>query len=132
MELNQPSETILVVDDDIEIREIVKHQLERAGYAVATATDGEEGLNFFRQYRSRIVLLLTDISMPNMNGVDLADRVLHLEPDLPVLFMSGNAPNVCRGLGCLCKPFTAPELVSRVSEGLDARRKGQKRKSSAA
>ena len=132
MELNQQGETILVVDDDFAIREIVKNLLERAGYAVATATDGEDGLNFFRQYRSKIVLLLTDISMPNMNGVDLADHVLHLQPDLPVLFMSGSAWNVSRGLGCLSKPFTAPELVSRVNEGLDARAKRQELKSSAA
>jgi CheY-like chemotaxis protein len=132
MELNQQGETILVVDDNLEIRGLIRALLEHAGFAVATAADGEDGLNFFRQYRSSIVLLLTDISMPNMNGVDLADRVLELEPDLPVLFMSASAWNVSRGLGCLSKPFTAPELVSKVSEGLDARRKREELKSSAA
>jgi CheY-like chemotaxis protein len=132
MELKKQSETILVVDDNLAIRALTKALLERAGYVVATAADGEGGLNFFRQHRSRIVLLLTDVSMPNMNGFDLADRVLELEPDLPVLFMSGSAWNASRGLGCVPKPFTAVELVSKVSKGLDARRKRPEPKSSAA
>jgi CheY-like chemotaxis protein len=132
VELNQEGDTILVVDDSLAIREIIKNLLERAGYAVATAADGQDGLNFFRQYRSRIILLLTDVSMPNMNGVDLADRVLDLEPDMPVLYMSADAWNFSRGLGCLSKPFTALELVSRVSDGLGARRKREELKSSAA
>ena len=132
MELNQQGETILVVDDNLAIRGLIRNLLEHAGYAVATAADGEDGLNFFRQYQSRIALLLTDISMPNMNGFALADRVLELEPDLPVLFMSATAWNISRGLGCLSKPFTTPELISRVGEGLDARRKRREQKSSAA
>jgi CheY-like chemotaxis protein len=52
--------------------------------------------------------------MPNMNGFDLADRVLELDAQLPVLFMSGDARNSNRGLGCIAKPFTAVELISRV------------------
>jgi len=133
VELNQQGETILVVDDNLAIRGLIKALLEHAGYAVATAADGADGLDFVREYRSKIALLLTDISMPNMNGIDLADRVLELEPDLPVLFMSASPWNVSRGLGCLSKPFTAPELVNKVSEGLNARRKRQEvLKSSAA
>ena len=125
MELKQQGETILVVDDNLLVRGLIKALLEPAGYAVAIAADGAGGLDFFREYRSKIALLLTDISMPKMNGIELADRVLELEPDLPVLFMSGGDRSVSRGLGCLAKPFTAPELVRRVSEGLGARRKRQ-------
>jgi|SRR5580692_2885517 DNA-binding response OmpR family regulator len=132
MEIHQERETILVVDDDLEIRAVVKVFLEQAGYAVATATDGEDGLNVFRSGRSRIALLLTDVRMPNMNGFDLADRVLELDSELPVLFMSGDAWNASRGLGCVAKPFTAVELVSRVHEGLEAWRKRQRRNSNAA
>lgn len=72
MELNQQGETILVVDDNFAIRGMISKLLERAGYAVAIAVDGEDGLDCFRKFRSRIALLLTDVSMPNMNGVDLA------------------------------------------------------------
>jgi len=108
---DQQLNTILVVDDDLDIRALVKIFLEQAGYAVATATDGQEGLDIFRSCRSRIALLLTDVRMPNMNGFDLADRVLELDSELPVLFMSGEAWNASRGLGCVAKPFTASELL---------------------
>jgi CheY-like chemotaxis protein len=125
MQPRQQSETILVVDDSIEIRALTQAFLENAGYVVAIAADGHEGLTLFRAQQRKIVLLLTDVSMPNMNGFELADRVLELEPDLPVLFMSGNAWNADRGLGCVSKPFTAPELLSKVSEGLGKRGKAR-------
>ena len=82
---------ILVVDDDDFVRMLVKAFLERAGYTVLSATDGASGLDFFQQNRTAIALLLTDVAMPNMNGLDLADRVLELDRKLPVLFMSGTA-----------------------------------------
>src|SRR5579864_4338653 len=93
MDFDQQDEIILVVDDSLEIRGFVKALLEHAGYAVATAADGEDGLNVFRRHRSRIALLLTDVKMPKMNGLDLADRVLELDSQVPVLFMSGDAWN---------------------------------------
>ena len=66
--------TILVVDDDCAVRTLMRIVLERAGYSVLVAADGEEGLHVFRQYHDRIALLLTDVMMPRMNGFDLADR----------------------------------------------------------
>ncbi len=99
---------------------------------MATAADGEDGLKVFRRHRSRIALLLTDVRMPNMNGFDLADRVRELDSQLPVLFMSGEAWNANRGLGCIAKPFSAVELLSKVQLGLGARRKRQGAKASAA
>jgi len=132
MQFDQQRDTILVVDDDLDIRALVKVFLERAGYAVATAADGQEGLDIFRSSRSRIVLLLTDVRMPKMNGFDLADRVLELNSDLPVLFMSGDARNASRGFGCVAKPFTVGELLGRVQQGLDAGRKRQSSNASAA
>ena len=62
--------TILVVDDDLEIRSLLKILLEKTGYTVATAADGQEGLSFFVQHQSSIALLLTDVMMANMNGID--------------------------------------------------------------
>jgi CheY-like chemotaxis protein len=108
--------TILVVDDNFEIRSLLKIFLEKAGYIVATAADGLEAINFFTQYQSRIAMLLTDVRMPNMNGIDLADRVWELDSQLPVLFMSGDTRNASRGLGCLRKPFNSVELVNRVKQ----------------
>jgi CheY-like chemotaxis protein len=106
--------TILVVDDDRSIRGLVGAVLEHAGYAVLAAADGVEGVSVFKQYQPDIALLLTDVMMPNMNGVDLADCVLELDSQLPVLFISGNAQQADRGWGCVAKPFTSAALVSSV------------------
>ena len=110
---------ILVVDDDDSIRQLVKACLENAGYTVFAASDGEIGLAFFKQQQKQIALLLTDVLMPNMNGIDLADRILELDGMLPVIFMSGSAcPD--RGNGCLSKPFRTSELVAKVGTVLAA------------
>ncbi len=110
---------ILVVDDNHDIREFAKAFLERAGFAVATVADGEEGLRYYQAHQSSILLLLTDVMMPNMNGLELADRVLGIDSRLPVLFMSGDAGKTCRGSRYIAKPFRSAELVERVSRMLN-------------
>ena len=112
--------TILVVDDNVDIRGFAKRFLETAGYTVVTAADGKEGLHVYEEHQSSIVLLLTDVVMPNINGIELADRVLEMDSQLPVLFMSGDAWGAYRGLECVAKPFRPAELVERVSRVLNA------------
>ena len=112
--------TILVVDDNIEIRTFTKAFLEHAGYCVITAADGQDGLRSYEIHQPNIVLLLTDVCMPNMDGLELADRVLRLDSRLPVLFMSGDKCAADRGFGCLEKPFRPAELMERVSRALHA------------
>jgi len=112
--------TILLVDDNADIRELVKRFLEMAEFSVATAVDGEAGLRFYEVHRSSIGLLLTDVEMPNLGGLELADRVLKIDSNLPVIFMSGEASKVRRGLECVSKPFHPAELVERVSRALKA------------
>jgi CheY-like chemotaxis protein len=90
------------------------------GYFVVTAADGEEGLRYYQTHQASIALLLTDVTMPNMNGLELADRVLRLDSHLPVLFMSGDTCSADRGFGCVAKPFRPAELVERVSRVLNA------------
>jgi two-component system cell cycle sensor histidine kinase/response regulator CckA len=114
-------DTILIVDDNLEIRACAQAFLEHAGYSVATAADGEDGFRYYETHRSNVVLLLTDVKMPNMNGLELADRVLGLDSQLPVLFMSGDARGADRGFGCVVKPFKSAELVARVNQALDAK-----------
>jgi two-component system, cell cycle sensor histidine kinase and response regulator CckA len=111
---------ILVVDNDLEIRGLAKRFLEKAGYSVVTAADGEEGLRFYREHRSSIVLLLTDVMMPKINGFALADRLLGMESQLPVLFMSAEAWGTYRGLNCIAKPFGSAELVEMAGQALNA------------
>jgi DNA-binding response OmpR family regulator len=111
--------TILVVDDDHAIRTLVAAFLEDAGYTVLVAADGVEGVSVFQQRQSDIALLITDVMMPNMNGFDLADCVLELDSQLPVIFISGNIQDADRGHGCITKPFTPAAMVSRVRQALN-------------
>ena len=111
--------TILVVDDDYDIREVMRLVLEHAGFSVIVAADGEEALDAFKEYQDCIALLLTDVAMPRMNGLDLADRVLKFDSQVPVVFMSGSVMNADRGYGCIAKPFKTEELIGRVRKVLE-------------
>jgi two-component system cell cycle sensor histidine kinase/response regulator CckA len=112
--------TILVVDDNVEIRRLAKSLLESAGYTVVTAADGEEGLCFYSEHRSNIALLLTDVVMPKVNGFELADRVRRVDSNLPVVLMSGSARSDYQDLEWLAKPFRPTELIETVSRALHA------------
>ena len=121
MNLDANRDTILVVDDNLDIRAFAQAFLENGGYAVVTAADGQEGLLCYEIHQQSVVLLLTDVSMPQMDGLELADRILQLDSHLPVLFMSGDAWSADRGFGCIVKPFNAVELVARVNQILNAK-----------
>jgi len=125
-------ETILVVDDDFEIRTLVRVFLENVGYTVVTADDGVEGLHEYQRNQASIALLITDVMMPNLGGVDLADRVLHCDSDLPVLFMSGDTRQANLHSECLEKPFNSADLVRKVTTVLQAsnRRRQEDKRSS--
>jgi CheY-like chemotaxis protein len=113
--------TILVVDDNLDIRGFAKKFLEIAGYAVITAADGEEGIRFYQEHQASIVLVLTDVRMPNLNGLELAHRVLRMDSRLPVLLMSGEAGCDWPGLECVPKPFRPADLLETVSRVLHAK-----------
>jgi DNA-binding response OmpR family regulator len=117
---NKQGGTILVVDDNADIQGFTKIFLEKAGYTVVTASDGEEGLRVYQERRSSIILLLTDVAMPKLGGLELADRVLEMDSQLAVLFMSGGAGCDYRGLECLAKPFRPAELIEVVSRVVNA------------
>jgi CheY-like chemotaxis protein len=112
---------ILVVDDNLDIRKLAKMFLENSGYAVVTAADGEEGLRMYEDRQASIALLLSDVKMPNMNGTELADRVLRMDSQLPVLLMSGDAGSDYGGLECVVKPFRPAQLIEAVSRILNAK-----------
>lgn len=112
--------TILLVDDNADILGLAKRLLEIAGYGVITASDGREGLRFYMEHQSRIVLLLTDVTMPNMGGLELAEHLLGMDAKLPVVFMSGDARSAHRGLECLAKPFRPDELIEVVNRAVYA------------
>jgi CheY-like chemotaxis protein len=109
-------ETVMLVEDEQIVREVVRQMLERQGYEVLVAGDGAEALGLAEQHDGAIDVLATDVVMPRMNGRELADRLLPLRPGLRVLFMSGYTedPAVWDGLEAreafLQKPFTAGDL----------------------
>jgi DNA-binding NtrC family response regulator len=118
MDPSKSSQTILVVDDDHNIRRVVKALLELEGYTVLIADDAETAIKLYDE--ATVALLLTDVVMPSINGLELADQLLRREPRLRILFMSGSE-NVSRGFGCVAKPFTRAELIGKVGQVLESR-----------
>lgn len=120
------SETILVVDDEMAVRDLVCKVLEAHGYHVLSAPDGVEALNMVDAYKAPIHLLVTDIIMPRMGGRELVTRLVKERSALPVLFLSGYPdasyldvalPQAAQAF--LRKPFTPTTLTRRVRELLD-------------
>jgi CheY-like chemotaxis protein len=117
----KPGNLILVVDDEPDIRGIIKTFLERGGYEVITASDGESGQAMFLQHRDRIRLVLTDTQMPGMHGVAMVQAIRQLDQSVPVIAASGNpdpakfaefeALNVTTFLP---KPYLPAQLLSTV------------------
>jgi len=111
---------ILVVDDESAITELVQLILTEEGYDVHTAKDGREGIRLFNQIDPDIVL--TDIVMPDMEGIEFIQTIAKMKQDLPIIAMSGNVMgkgflNAARLLGAmkvLHKPFTSAELIDAV------------------
>jgi PAS domain S-box-containing protein len=116
------SETIVVVEDEDAVRAFVKTVLERFGYRVLDAPDAESALTLVGTVTGRIDLLLTDVILPKMDGLELARRVMKDRPSLPVLFMSGYPEQMANtgggflepGVELLEKPFTAQSILARV------------------
>ena len=109
-----------MVDDNSAILTLVRDLLEGEGYTVFIAGDAEAAITLYQDHRSAVALLLTDVMMPNMNGLELADHILRLEPRMPVLLMSGTE-GAGGGFGCIAKPFKPADLIGRVGELLETR-----------
>jgi PAS domain S-box-containing protein len=121
------TETILLVEDDPQLRQLSSSVLAHCGYKVLTASSPEEGLEVCRANHQEIRLLVTDVVMPRMNGRQLAEQVLKISPQTRVLYISGYTNNAIvhygvldPGLWFLPKPFTLSALIAKVREVLDA------------
>lgn len=131
-EMPRGSETILVVEDDLSVREIMCHILQANGYTIHQAASGPEAINFCQETQpENIHLLLTDMVMPGMNGQSLASNLKSRYPQLKVLYTSGYLENNLSQQGLLEskavfleKPFTPDTLTRKVREVLDVKLNG--------
>ncbi|MBI5282644.1 MAG: PAS domain S-box protein [Candidatus Solibacter usitatus] len=126
----QGSETILVVEDQKDVRKLARIVLTSYGYKVLEAANAREALFQAESYAGPIDLMLTDVVMPGMNGRELAERLKPLRPALKVLFMSGYAENMLSSqesldedIAYLQKPFAPERLARKVREVLGPRRR---------
>jgi CheY-like chemotaxis protein len=121
-------ETILIVEDDDDLRSYLGDVVRSLGYGVVTASNGKMALDLLSQQKARIDLVLTDVVMPGMNGRELANNAAELRPGLKVLYMTGYSRNAVThhgrldpNLDVLQKPITQSELATRIRDALDKR-----------
>jgi len=119
-------ETVLIVEDEDEVRELASRALADHGYVVLTAGDGPEALELLKRHEGPLDLLVTDIVMPRMDGRKLAQRVRLAHPSAKILFISGYAGDALDedlddqlAMRMLQKPFSMRGLTRRVREVLD-------------
>jgi CheY-like chemotaxis protein len=117
--------TILLVEDEEDLRNLAAIILERQGYRVLSAPNGNEALVLCEQHKDPIHLMLTDVVMPGMNGRELAKRLESSHPETKVLYMSGYTDHaivmhgvLVEGVHYIQKPFTVDALAKKVSEVL--------------
>jgi CheY-like chemotaxis protein len=120
----EEAKTILVVDDEPEVRKMVGAMVGQFGYRVLTADSGEHALTLYKHH-SPIEMLITDVVAPGMSGPMLADKLTALQPNLKVLYISGYDGThvvqryvVEQGHALLAKPFTVDQLRAKIQEML--------------
>ena len=116
---------ILLAEDEMLVRNVVRAMLVEAGYMVLDAVDGADALEVSRKYEGAIDLLLTDVKMPGMSGVELSRHITRERPGIKVLLMSGKTSGEFRSAGpavpLLRKPFMPKTLWEIMSALLDSR-----------
>ena len=120
-------ETILVVEDQNEVRQLIIDALKIYGYKVLEAPHGGSALLTCEKHQGKIDLIISDIVMPQMNGQELVERLIPLQPQMKVLFISGYSENVFSdrspldpGMSYVQKPFTPMELLGKIRHVLDS------------
>jgi PAS domain S-box-containing protein len=128
------SETVLIVDDEPTVLETAKLSLERHGYTVFAAGNGQAAIEILKRERERVSLVLLDLSMPGMGGQDTLQQLLKVEPDVDVMVSSGyteaEAMRFFAGMrvcGFVQKPYTAARLAHQINAAIASRRSSRRR-----
>jgi two-component system cell cycle sensor histidine kinase/response regulator CckA len=121
-----PKETIIVLaEDEALVRNLVQLMLAKEGYILLSASDGQEALELFEVFKDPIHLLITDVRMPRLDGLTLAERVRAQRPDTKIIVMSGGTAVTIREKNVpdafLKKPFIPPTLLKCVQRVLEGR-----------
>ncbi len=114
---------ILLIDDDVNLLKLLRRPLARVGHTIMEATDGKQGWDLFAEHPSKFDVIITDIKMPVLNGIELLRRLRDREYDVPVIIITGyedirSSIEILRfgAFDLLLKPFSAPELLDILSK----------------
>jgi two-component system, cell cycle sensor histidine kinase and response regulator CckA len=115
--------TVLVVDDEYLVRALLAPVLTKQGHTVLMAQGGEEGIELFSKHSAEIDLIITDITMPCVNGFQMVEAIRNSRPDARVLFISGIGDQLpawaSETCGFLLKPFRIPQLLDAIAACLE-------------
>ncbi len=124
-DLTGGNETILLVDDDKGVRDLIEDLLERNGYRIITAVDGEDAVRKFRLFQDVIDMVILDVIMPKMNGKEVYNMISEMSPEVRVLFISGYTADIINGnfviddrCSFVAKPIKTNNLLRKVREVL--------------
>jgi CheY-like chemotaxis protein len=125
--LRDGTETVLVAEDDAQLRELTEHILSQSGYKVILARDGEEAMTLFRESKDDIQLVILDVLMPKKSGYDTYVEMKRIRPDIKSIFFSGYTADRIRQdnlhlgqINLLLKPVAPEDLLVKVRTVLDA------------
>jgi two-component system, cell cycle sensor histidine kinase and response regulator CckA len=120
------TETVLLIEDDANMRRVTKDVLKEFGYIVLEALDGEDAVRVLYENRERVQVALCDLVMPKMNGQETYEELIKISPDLKVIFMSGTADIICqkgipeKGMNFISKPMSLADLLNKMRIVLDS------------
>ncbi|MHB8110115.1 MAG: PAS domain S-box protein [Syntrophorhabdaceae bacterium] len=122
-EMRRGGGTILLAEDNAEVRRLAKDVLKRTGYSVIEASDGQEALDLFIEHRDSVDLIIIDVVMPRKNGRDVANEIKTLKPEARILFTSGYTRDILSNKGMhdtefnfLSKPLSPYELLEKIQD----------------
>ncbi len=124
--IKRGTETVLIAEDDVQVRELTKEVFEVSGYKVIEAADGEDAIKVFNENKDNVSLLILDVIMPKKNGKEVYDEIKKVRPDIKAIFMSGYTADIIHkkgileeGVDIILKPISLDELLIKAREVLD-------------